>query len=193
MPNNKNLSSPGQPVSPGKMRLTGLALILLLGTLNVTPGQFPRPKVPGPNQSATVLVDTINRAREAYEFELYTLTVYEAARKTNYLEGELRALVESFQQEHEQHRDQLRDLLDHLGARYDEVKPAKKNYNWMESEAQVLERLIKAAKESQKQLATHTKKTRNATAHTVFEQLRDAERKQLAALEAQKRRLGSKK
>jgi len=118
---------------------------------------------------------------------LLAISTYEAALNTPYLKGETKTLVNRLYEDHQRHGKMLLDLLDDLGGKYDDIKPVKKNYNWLESEQQVLEHLIKAEQNSEKELSTDTKKTKLSKAHSVLEKIRDDEKAHLKVYEPYKK------
>ena len=142
-----------------KTALFVIALFFAI-TLPAIAQRFPIPGSGG--QSNSTLIDTINHARDAYQIELLTISTYEAALKTTYLKDEIRSRAEHSYEEHKKHGQMLLDLLDHLGGKSEDIKPIKKNYEWMDSEQQILDRLIKADRPAKKSfLATQRKpKTR---------------------------------
>jgi len=70
-------------------------------------------------------------------------STYEAALNTPHLKGETKNDGHAHVRGSQNTCEDAVDLLDDLGGKYDDIKPVKKNYNWLESEQQVLEHLIK--------------------------------------------------
>jgi len=138
---------------------------------------------PGGNSTET-LIDTINYTRSAYQVELLAVSTYEAALSTPYLKGETQSRVQQFYEDHKKHAETLLSMLDQLGGKSDDIKQIKKNYNWLESEKDVLDHLVKAEDNSEKELSTDAKKTKNRSAKKMFEQLRDEERAHLKTYES---------
>jgi len=160
--------------------------LVLIGASMVTAQRLPIPSGTS-KQPASNLIEAIDYTRSAYEIELLAVSTYEAALATPYLKGEAKALATRHYENHKRHTKMLLDLLDDLGGKYDDIKPVKKNYNWIESEQQILEHLIKAEQNSEKELSTDTKKTKLSKAHTVLERIRDDERAHLKSYEPYKK------
>lgn len=176
------MNAPSMPRTRICIRIIGLVLI---SAYLVTAQRLP---IPGaPKQPASNLIEAIDYTRNAYQIELLAVSTYEAALNTPHLKGEAKSLATRLYEDHKRHTKMLLDLLDDLGGKYEDIKPVKKNYNWMESEAQVLEHLIKAEQNSEKELSTDTKKTKLSKAHNVLERIRDDEKAHLKSYEPYKK------
>ena len=168
------------------IRRISLSFLLVLVVTGCTPAQrLPIPRAP--KQPASNLIEALDYTRSAYQIELLAVSTYEAALNTPHLKGETKTLVTRMFEDRKTHVKMLLDLLDDLGGKYDDIKPVKKNYNWLESEQQVLEHLIKAEQNSEKELSTDTKKTKLQKARSVLENIRDDEKSHLKSYELLKK------